>query len=232
MCSSDLEFLDLKIYRDGELIEPVYPGRLLVEELRSDLLAQFMDEAYAGYYTYDPSAFMTGNIFKIEVYDAKEPDKPHAEKTFSSGSLLIRRLREDFSRTPIQHWPILPKLETNDTSNIGFTAKAAFDKEKGTIALPLNIPYTSLEFRETDNKYEERLQVIAGVFDKDGEIIGSYEGEIVLKVDDAGELTTGSAAKDFLLFLSEEGVPESAKVVVRSITNPESVGFLNLSITE
>ena len=90
------EFYDLRIFRDGQEIKPVRPGRRLVEGNLKIPLMSFMDEAYAGRYVYDPSGFMTGNTFEFVVYDAQKPEKPEHKKTFKADSELIRKIRSDF----------------------------------------------------------------------------------------------------------------------------------------
>jgi hypothetical protein len=90
------EFLDLRIYRDGELIEPVLPGRSIIQgtDQRRD---RFFDQAYSGSYSYSPDDFQTGNEFRIQIIDARTPDQVHKELVFTSDSPLIRQLRSDFS---------------------------------------------------------------------------------------------------------------------------------------
>jgi len=90
------EFFDFKVYRDGELLEPIRPGRNLIENTVQGPLATFVDEAYAGMYVYDPMDFMTGEVFRLIVYRAKEPNRPHKSKEFRANSKLIRQIRSDF----------------------------------------------------------------------------------------------------------------------------------------
>jgi hypothetical protein len=93
------EFLDLRIYRDGHLIEPIMPGRSVIEG-SSEKNKRFVDQAYAGSYTYSPDDFQTGNEFRIQIIDARKPDEVHKELVFSADSPLIRQLRADFSYGP------------------------------------------------------------------------------------------------------------------------------------
>ena len=90
------EFYDLRIYRDGEEIEPVRPGRRLVEAALKVPMVSFIDEAYAGKYRYHPADFMTGSSFEFNIYNAKNPEIPHHTKVFLSGSDTIRKIRADF----------------------------------------------------------------------------------------------------------------------------------------
>jgi hypothetical protein len=89
------EFLAFRLYRDGKLIEPITPGRSVIEgdEARPRLL----DEAYAGSYVYSPDVFATGNEFRLQIIDARQPDTIHKEVVFKSDSPLIRQLRSDFA---------------------------------------------------------------------------------------------------------------------------------------
>jgi len=90
------EFLDLKIYRDGQLIEPIWAGRSITEQNLVAPLSDFMDEAYSGLYSYAPEEFMTGKEFKFLIYDARKPREIHKRKVFKEDSKLIRQLRSDF----------------------------------------------------------------------------------------------------------------------------------------
>jgi len=90
------EFYDFQVYRDGKLIEPIRPGRNIVENTIQGPLATFIDEAYAGMYLYAPEDFMVGRSFRFVVYRAKEPNKPHKVKEFDANSKLIRQIRSDF----------------------------------------------------------------------------------------------------------------------------------------
>jgi hypothetical protein len=95
------EFLDFRVYRDGELIQPVMPGRQIIEGTAdAKTNNRFIDEAYAGTYVYLPSAFLTGKEFKIQVVDARNPDEIHKEVIFTADSPLIRQIRSDFSLLP------------------------------------------------------------------------------------------------------------------------------------
>ena len=91
------EFHHAEVYRDGSLIEPIVPGRSLLE-VNEDvpLLANLVDEAYMGRYVYDPEEFMEGEEFRFVIYDAEKPEKPHHEKTFKADSELISQIRSDF----------------------------------------------------------------------------------------------------------------------------------------
>jgi trypsin-like peptidase len=93
------EFMDLRIYRDGELIEPILPGRAIVEGADGKK-NRFIDQAYAGSYSYSPDDFQTGSEFRIQIVDARKPNEIHKELIFKSDSPLIQQLRSDFSYGP------------------------------------------------------------------------------------------------------------------------------------
>jgi hypothetical protein len=93
------EFLDFKLYRDGELIQPIHPGRAITESSFDSSLATFVDEAYSGVYVYAPEAFMIGNEFQMDIYDAREPEKVHKTIKFKVDSKLIKQIRSDFANT-------------------------------------------------------------------------------------------------------------------------------------
>jgi len=93
------QFLEFRIYRDGELLEPIMPGRLVVETA-DDKNPRLVDQAYAGSYVYSPDEFMTGNAFRIQIVDARDPNAIHKELVFTAESKLIRQLRADFSVSP------------------------------------------------------------------------------------------------------------------------------------
>jgi trypsin-like peptidase len=94
------EFLDFRVYRDGQLIQPVMPGRQIIEGKTELKGSRFIDEAYAGSYVYAPKEFLTGNEFRVEVVDARKPDEVHKEVVFTSDSPLIRQIRSDFTFFP------------------------------------------------------------------------------------------------------------------------------------
>jgi hypothetical protein len=58
-------------------VTPVTPGRGITEQSISNPYMTFVDEAYSGLYSYLPSVFMTGKMYLIEMFDAREPGKPH-----------------------------------------------------------------------------------------------------------------------------------------------------------
>lgn len=94
------EFLDLRIYRDGDLIEPILPGRSVIQGSSEQKKSRFIDQAYAGSYTYSPDDFQVGSEFRIQIIDARKPDEVHKELVFTPDSALIRQLRSDFSYGP------------------------------------------------------------------------------------------------------------------------------------
>jgi hypothetical protein len=90
------EFLDFRIYRDGELLEPIMPGRVVVEGASDKKNLRFVDQAYAGSYTYAPEEFLTGSEFRLQIIDARNPNQVHKEILFTADSKLIKQLRADF----------------------------------------------------------------------------------------------------------------------------------------
>ena len=92
------EFLEFRLYRDGQLVEPIMPGLEVIEG--SDRNMRLVDQAYAGSYVYSPEEFLTGDEFKMQVIDARNPRAIHKELTFKSASRLIQQLRADFSLAP------------------------------------------------------------------------------------------------------------------------------------
>lgn len=94
------EFLDFRIYRDGELIQPIMPGRQVIEGSTDPHKNRHSDRVYSGAYVYSPDEFQRGNEFRIEVYNAKKPKELHKQLIFKVDSKLIRQLRADFSVNP------------------------------------------------------------------------------------------------------------------------------------
>jgi hypothetical protein len=92
------EFLEFRLYRDGKLVEPIMPGRQVVEG--SDRNNRLVDQAYAGSYVYAPEEFLTGNEFKMQIIDARNPHAIHKELLFKADSKLIKQIRADFSFAP------------------------------------------------------------------------------------------------------------------------------------
>jgi Trypsin-like peptidase domain len=91
------EFWDFKVYRDGQLLQPVHAGRAITDSNFASAQFTFVDEAYSGVYVYDPEAFLTGNEFRLEIFDAREPEKVHKTVTFKADSKVIRQIRSDFA---------------------------------------------------------------------------------------------------------------------------------------
>jgi hypothetical protein len=92
------EFLEFRLYRDGQLVEAIMPGRQVIQG--SDRNRRLVDQAYAGSYVYAPEEFLTGNEFRIQIIDARNPRAIHKELIFKPDSKLIRQLRADFSLAP------------------------------------------------------------------------------------------------------------------------------------
>jgi hypothetical protein len=94
--------LDFRIYRDGQLIEPIMPGRQVIEGTSDEKKSRFVDQAYAGSYVYSPDDLRTEREFRMQIFDARKPDAVHKEIIFGSDSKLIRQLRSDFTYGPSQ----------------------------------------------------------------------------------------------------------------------------------
>jgi len=94
------EFLEFRLYRDGELLEPIMPGRQVLGVGDDDKKRYFVDQAYAGHYIYSPEEFMRGREFRMQIIDARNPDVIHKEMIFTADSKLIQQLRADFSVAP------------------------------------------------------------------------------------------------------------------------------------
>ena len=94
------EFEDFKLYRDGQLIAPVHPGRGITEAAMANSAMVFVDEAYSGLYAYSPDVFMTGTSFRFEVFDAREPGRAHKVITVPASSKVIQQIRRDFAEVP------------------------------------------------------------------------------------------------------------------------------------
>ena len=94
------DFLEFRIYRDGELLDPIMPGRMVVQGRTDRKNHRFVDYAYAGSYVYSPEDFLTGNEFRIQVIDTRTPDLVHKELILTVDSKLIKQLRSDFTFVP------------------------------------------------------------------------------------------------------------------------------------
>ena len=94
------EFFEFRLYRDGTLIEPIMPGRQVIQGSSDQRNSRFVDQAYAGSYIYSPDEFMTGDQFKMQIIDARNPTAIHRELIFTADSKLIRQLRADFTFSP------------------------------------------------------------------------------------------------------------------------------------
>jgi hypothetical protein len=121
------EFQDFKLYRDNELITPVHPGRAITEASFEADYFTFIDEAYSGMYSYLPDVFLTGNSYRVEIFDAREPGRAHAIIPLPSSHALIQQLRRDFvhfrqkgSTLPVAVQPTAPTCSglTQWTSNL------------------------------------------------------------------------------------------------------------------
>lgn len=91
------EFQDFKLYRDGEPVAPIWPGRRVTEQSFAGSFVTFVDEAYSGWYSYDPNVFLTGKQYKLEIFDAREPTRVHKSIVLDEDSKLIQQVRKDFA---------------------------------------------------------------------------------------------------------------------------------------
>jgi len=91
------EFADFRLYRDGQLVTPITPGRAITSQSVDQYLFSFVDEAYSGVYTYAPEIFMTGNDWRLDVYDAREPGRVHKSIPLNASSKVIQQIRQDFA---------------------------------------------------------------------------------------------------------------------------------------
>jgi len=94
------EFLEFRVYRDGQLLEPIMPGRQVVEATEAEKRRHLDDQTYGGNYIYSPEEFMTGKEFRMQIIDARDPNVIHKEVTFTANSKLIQQLRADFTVGP------------------------------------------------------------------------------------------------------------------------------------
>ena len=94
------EFLEFRIYRDGKLLEPIMPGRQILGANDDGTNRHYVDQAYGGNYVYSPEEFTTGNEFRMQIIDARDPNSIHKEMVFTPDSRLIQQLRADFSVAP------------------------------------------------------------------------------------------------------------------------------------
>jgi hypothetical protein len=90
------EFYEFRIYRDGVLLEPIMPGRQVLEGKTDKKNQRFVDRAYAGSYVYSPDEFLTGKEFHLQIIDARNPNVIHKEMILAEDSRLIKQLRADF----------------------------------------------------------------------------------------------------------------------------------------
>lgn len=91
------EFQEMKLFKDGQLVTPITPGRTITEQSLSNGLQTFVDEAYSGWYVYHPAVFSSGKMFRIDIYDAREPGRVHKSIALPESSRLIQQLRRDFA---------------------------------------------------------------------------------------------------------------------------------------
>lgn len=91
------EFQELRLFRDGVPVQPITPGRQITEQSVSNGMMTFVDEAYSGWYVYSPSVFMTGNQFRLDVYDAREPGRIHKSIVLTESSKVLQQIRKDFA---------------------------------------------------------------------------------------------------------------------------------------
>jgi hypothetical protein len=79
------------------LVQPVHPGRAITEASLEAAYLTVIDEAYGGMYSYLPDVFLTGQTFRMEVFDAREPGRTHAVLTLNVSHSLIQQIRRDLA---------------------------------------------------------------------------------------------------------------------------------------
>jgi hypothetical protein len=90
------EFQELRVYRDNQLMRPITPGRQITEQSIDNPSMTFVDEAYSGWYVYEAKVFTTGQMYRFDVYDAREPGRVHKSVAVPANSKLIQQIRRDF----------------------------------------------------------------------------------------------------------------------------------------
>lgn len=160
------EFLDFRLYRDGVEILTVTPGRQITETSFDGTLTTFVDEAYSGMYVYQPEVFATGNEFRFDIYDAREPERVHKSVRFGSDSKLIRQIRSDFANTgdatTASDVIMLRSSSTGSRfattgSSVGDTMTSAFDK---MISNAKNPPATTAQQPATSQITQTRVEQV------------------------------------------------------------------------
>lgn len=86
------DFREMKLFRDGQLVMPIYPGRRC-EAVSIRGYGSLNDVGCLGAYHYAPGVFEPGHSYRLEVYSEEEPDKAMAAEV--DGALLAR-IRRDF----------------------------------------------------------------------------------------------------------------------------------------
>ena len=176
------EFYRFEAYRDGQLIEPIRPGRYITENTLDGPLAKFIDEAYTGRYVYAPEDFMTGNEFRFVVYNAKKPEERHHQKLFKARSKLVKQIRSDFREAmgrAAEYWEkdFSPSAELPGTETLVVTGEAVgIVAEKGREGIDL------LEVLVGSPAYEAGLRT--------GDTVLKINGRKVLRVDEGREIVS------------------------------------------
>src|SRR5262245_50503380 len=88
------DFRELRLFRNGQKIEPIFPGRLCEAMNRSTAQVRLNDVGCYGAYSYRPENFQTGGDFVLNVYSG---DKPNDPKIIKISPALVDRVRLDFA---------------------------------------------------------------------------------------------------------------------------------------
>lgn len=88
------DFYNMELYRDGQLIEPVRRFCVPVQVFINNAAIVALDQAHAGVYVYDPSAFEPGATITMRVRDSSNLTK-YETLTLDGGT--VRKIWDDFA---------------------------------------------------------------------------------------------------------------------------------------
>jgi len=86
------DFDRMELWRDGKLIEPIYPGKVAEVVNRSDGLGTLQDIQYYGAYEYAPEAFQPGPKLVLRIWRQGD-DEPRIKEVSPK---IIQRIWDDF----------------------------------------------------------------------------------------------------------------------------------------
>ncbi len=75
------------------------PGRAITDASFPAPLVTSVDEASSGMYQDAPGVFMTGEVSRLDVFDARVPGRVHLSVALDATTNVIRQIRSDLSRT-------------------------------------------------------------------------------------------------------------------------------------